>query len=89
VGYLAVVDNPYGAISAPDFSISEIPVGKWKATVWHADLEAEKKEIEVEIKEGAATEITVEFKAPKYLLPKKEVPKWGETEKTPDAAPAP
>lgn len=49
LGYVYVAENPYVSVSAEDgsFSISDIPPGKYKVTIWHEKLGKVSKDVTV------------------------------------------
>jgi hypothetical protein len=62
-GWVMVLDNPYGAVSDAKgaFKLENVPAGKHKIKVWHEMLG--EKMIDVTVKAGADTKVTVELSA--------------------------
>lgn len=60
--WVAVVDNPFFAISGDEgqFSIENVPPGKYTVEAWHEKLGTQQQEIEV--KAGKPLELSFEFK---------------------------
>ena len=48
-GWLVVFNNPYFAVSDQDgkFSITDIPAGKYRVTIWHEGLPVKEKEVTI------------------------------------------
>jgi len=66
--YIAVFDHPFFAISDKngDFEISSLPPGKYTVKVWHEfdKFTPVNGEIEVEVKDGEATQVDFTYKPP-------------------------
>jgi hypothetical protein len=60
-GWVWVLEHPYGAVTDDKgaFKIENVPAGKHKLKVWHEKLGI--KTLDVEVKAGADTKVTVEF----------------------------
>jgi len=61
LGYVYVATNPYVSVSAEDgsFTISEVPPGKYKVTIWHEKLGKVSKDVTVAA--GADTKLDYTF----------------------------
>jgi hypothetical protein len=62
-GFLMILDNPYGAVSAGNggFAIKDIPAGTYTIEAWHEAL-GKVTVANVKVEAGKATKIKVEFK---------------------------
>ena len=60
-GWIFVAGNPYYSVTGEDgaFSLTDVPAGKYKVTIWHEKLGTQTKEVEV--KDGETAKLDVEF----------------------------
>jgi hypothetical protein len=66
--YVVFVDNPYALISdGPNFTLDNVPEGKWTVDVWHPGLKPVKASLAVEVRKDETTEVAVEFHPPDGL----------------------
>jgi hypothetical protein len=63
-GWFFVAENPYFSVTdaSGDFSLSDLPPGKYVVELWHEKLGTQSKEVEVE--SGGKAEISFEFARP-------------------------
>ena len=69
--YVVFVDNPYALVSDDaNFTLDNVPLGKWQMDVWHPLFKPVKASLEIEVRKDETTEVAVEFHPPDCLKTK-------------------